>query len=137
VIHCGNTGNNNNLISPPEEDLKTAIISLNEAHLTLGITKFHIHLLSENPGGTVSEKRLRRILKNAEGRPLPRPSPLSLQFKLRQRHVYPSPRHHQMDGSGRGQVFVFRQEKRFVTKELVSEGQFVWKGDPFIIVSKW
>jgi hypothetical protein len=45
-------------ISPPEEDLKTAIISLKERHPTLGITKYHTLLLSENPEWIVSEKRL-------------------------------------------------------------------------------
>jgi len=134
VIHCGNTGNNNNLISPPEEDLKTAIISLNEGHLTLGITKFHIHLLSESPGGTVSENRLRRILKNSEGHP----SPPGLQFKLRPRHVYPSPRHKWTAAVEVKYLYFDKKKgKGVITNELVSEGQFVWKEDPFIIASKW
>jgi len=56
-------------ISPPEEDLKKVVTSLKNEHPALGVAKLHTLLLSENPSWTVSEKRLRRILKrlNSDG----------------------------------------------------------------------
>src|SRR5260370_39745723 len=51
--------------SPPEEDLKASVASLKNEHPALGIAKLHAVLLSENPSWAVSEKRLRRILKNS------------------------------------------------------------------------
>ena len=52
-------------ISPAEEDLKAAVTSLKKEHPSLGIAKLHALLLSENSSWTVSEKLLRRILKNS------------------------------------------------------------------------
>ncbi|KAH9957514.1 hypothetical protein BC827DRAFT_1157234 [Russula dissimulans] len=75
-------------ISPPEEDLKTAIISLKERHPTLGITKYHTLLLSENPEWIVK-------------------------------------------------YFDKKKEKGLVAREPISEGQLVWKEDPFIIAPEW
>jgi hypothetical protein len=144
-------------ISPGEEDLNTALTSLKKAHPALGITKLHTLLLSENPSWTVSEKRLRRILKNHN-------------------HRSDADDHHQADelesatpggpssGSGHAAAAphaypsstlvegldVFRwtptievkyfdkqKGKGLVAKEPISEGQVVWKEDPFIIAPEW
>jgi hypothetical protein len=107
-------------ISPPEEDLNTAVLSLKKEHPALGIAKLHALLLSENPAWTVSEKRLSRILKKSDpqqqlqqqqqrqaagsldggsgGSPAGRPSTAS------ETHAYPSSRRRQMDYGRRGQV---------------------------------
>jgi hypothetical protein len=139
-------------ISPPEDDLKSTVISLKEAHPALGVTKLHALLLSENPAWTVSEKRLRRIL-NAEG--------LILQQQQQQRGsdiaasgpvpsassstvpLYPSST--LVEGldvtnwTAAVQVKHFGRErgKGLIAKEPISEGQVVWKEDPFIIAPEW
>ena len=52
-------------ISPPEEDLRSAVAFLKKEHPALGIAKLHALLLSENLSWAVSEKRLRWILKTS------------------------------------------------------------------------
>ncbi|KAH9957510.1 hypothetical protein BC827DRAFT_1270204 [Russula dissimulans] len=137
-------------ISPPEEDLKAAIISLKERHPTLGITKLHTLLLSENPGWTVSEKRLRRILKNSESHASPRqhqglesdPTGSSIQVSS-ETHVYPSStlieglNIAKWTAAVEVKYFDKKKGKGLVAKEPISEGQFVWKEDPFIIAPEW
>jgi hypothetical protein len=54
------------VVGPTNQGLKSTVVSLKKAHLTLGIAKLHAPLLSENLAWTVCEKRLRRVL-NAEG----------------------------------------------------------------------
>jgi hypothetical protein len=136
-------------ISPPEDDLKSTIISLKKAHPALGVTKLHALLLSENPTWTVSEKRLRRIL-NAEGLILqqqqkrdrdivvPGPSASSTTAPL-----YPSST--LVEGldvtkwTAAVEVKYFGRQrgKGLIAKEPISEGQVVWKEDPFIIAPEW
>jgi hypothetical protein len=145
-------------ISPPEEDLKTAVLSLKKEHPALGIAKLHALLLSENPAWTVSEKRLRRILKNSDpqqqlqqqqqqqrqaagsvdgGSPAGRPSTAS------ETHAYPSSA--LVEGldvakwTTAVEVHYFdrRKGKGLVAKEQISEGQVVWKEDPFVIAPEW
>ena len=53
-------------ISPPEDDLRRAIVNLKNQRPSLGISKVHSHLLATHPHWTVSEKRTRKILQ-AEG----------------------------------------------------------------------
>ncbi len=53
-------------ISPPEDELKRAIIDLKSQNPSLGISKVHAYLLAMYPHWTVSEKRTRKILQ-AEG----------------------------------------------------------------------
>ena len=121
------------LISPPEEDLKTAVVSLKNEHPTLGIAKLHALLLSENPTWTVSEKRLRRILKNWDSDP----------STATETHVYPSST--LVEGldiakwttTVEVKYFDRRKGKGLVAKEPISEGQVVWKEDPFVIAPEW
>ena len=127
------------LLSPLEEDLKTAVVSLKKEHPTLGIAKLHALLLSENPTWTVSEKRLRRILKNSDsdtpagGGPSPTTGT----------HVYPSST--LVEGldiakwttAVEVRYFDKRKGKGLVAKEPISEGQVVWKEDPFVIAPEW
>jgi hypothetical protein len=148
-------------ISPPEEDLKAAVISLKKGHPALGIAKLHSLLLSENPSWAVSEKRLRRILKNSKpdgplaqhegleyatiGTPRgPGPSsssPSSTGSKAA--HVYPSSTLVEgLDVSRwttaiKATYFDSKKGKGLVANEPISEGQHVWKEDPFIIAPEW
>jgi hypothetical protein len=147
-------------ISPAEEDLKAAVASLKKEHPALGIAKLHARLLSENSSWAVSEKRLRRILKNSNpDGPLaqhqglgcatidtprgPEHSSSPSTTGSKAAHVYPSST--LVEGLDVSkwtkaiEVKYFDREKGkgFVAKEPISEGQVVWKEDPFIIAPEW
>jgi hypothetical protein len=147
-------------ISPSEEDLKAAVASLKKEHPALGIAKLHALLLSENPSWAVSEKRLRRILKNSNPddplaqhqglecaatgtprRPGPSSSPSTTGSKTA--HVYPSSTLVEGLAVSRWtttievKYFDRKKGKGLVAKEPISEGQVVWKEDPFIIAPEW
>ncbi|KAI0252303.1 hypothetical protein BJV78DRAFT_1204339 [Lactifluus subvellereus] len=135
-------------ISPPEEDLKSTIVSLKKAHPALGIAKLHALLLSENPAWTVSEKRVRRIL-NAEGlihqqnrgvaAAASGPSPSSTAVSS----LYPSST--LVEGLDVAkwttaievEYFGRQRGKGLIAKEPIPEGQVVWKEDPFITAPEW
>lgn len=140
-------------ISPGEEDLTTAVASLKKAHPALGIAKLHALLLSENPSWTVSEKRLRRILKNTPSSdPMQResstgepagPSNSSSGSEGAHARVYPSST--LVEGLDVSRWTTAIEVKYFdkikgkglVAKEPISEGQVVWKEDPFVIAPEW
>jgi hypothetical protein len=153
-------------ISPPEEDLKAAVASLKNGHPALGTVKLHALLLSENPSWAVSEKRLRRILKNSNpdgpglaslaqhqglehattGTGTPRgpglfSSPSTTGSKAA--HLYPSSTLVEGLDVSRWtttievKYFDKKKGKGLVAKEPISEGQVVWKEDPFIIAPEW
>ena len=126
-------------ISPPEDALKSAVLSLRNEHPTLGVTKLHVLLLSEHPEWTVSEKRLRRMM-TAEG--------LTLQRKVTAAaataaHIYPSSA--LIEGLDVSKwtaavsikYFDKQRGKGLIAKEAISEGQVIWKEDPFIIAPEW
>ncbi|KAI9454647.1 hypothetical protein BJY52DRAFT_1283286 [Lactarius psammicola] len=134
------------LISPPEEVLRSAVLSLRKDHPTLGVAKLHALLLSEKSEWAVSEKRLRRIM-TAEGLTLqPQPqrkvTPAASGASPRT-HIYPSST--LIEGldiakwTAAVEVKYFDKQrgKGLVTKEPISEGQVVWKEDPFIIAPEW
>ncbi|KAH8988997.1 SET domain-containing protein [Lactarius hatsudake] len=126
-------------ISPPEEDLRSAVLSLRNEHPTLGVVKLHALLLSENSEWAVSEKRLRRIM-TAEGLTLQRKATPAAESGA---HTYPSST--LIDGldvakwTAAVEVKYFDKQrgKGLITKESISEGQVVWKEDPFIIAPEW
>ena len=143
-------------ISPGEEDLTTAVASLKKAHPALGIAQLHALLLSENPSWTVSEKRLRRVLKNtasssdptptqresSTGKPAG-PSGSSSGSDAALARVYPSST--LVEGLDVSRWTTAIEVKYFdkikgkglVAKEPISEGQVVWKEDPFVIAPEW
>ena len=139
-------------VSPPEEDLNKVVTSLKKEHPALGVAKLYTLLLSENPLWTVSEKRLRRILKslNSDG-PLAQQALESATGTTRGRgldfskaaHVFPS--FALVEGLDISRwtttievkYFDRKKGKGFVAKEPISEGQVVWKEDPFIIAPEW
>ena len=142
-------------ISPGEEDLTTAVASLKKAHPELGIAKLHALLLSENPSWTVSEKRLRRVLKNAAsssgpmqresstGEPAGPEAGSSSGPDAVLARVYPSST--LVEGLDVSRWTTAIEVKYFdkikgkglVAKEPISEGQVVWKEDPFVIAPEW
>jgi hypothetical protein len=130
-------------ISPPEEDLKTAITSLKKGHPALGIAKLHALVLSENPSWTVSEKRLRRIIKNSDSQQQGVDSAAGGTSTTSETHVYPSSA--LVEGLDVAKwttaievkYFDRRKGKGLVAKEPIHEGQVVWKEDPFVVAPEW
>ena len=142
-------------ISPGEEDLTTAVASLKKAHPALGIAKLHALLLSENPSWTVSEKRLRRVLKNtasssdstqhesSTGEPAVPEAGSSSGSEAAHARVYPSST--LVEGLDVSRWTTAIEVKYFdkikgkglVAKGPISEGQVVWKEDPFVIAPEW
>jgi len=147
-------------ISPAEEDLKAAVASLKKEHPPLGIAKLHALLLSDNPSWVVSEKRLRRILKNSnpDGALTQRqgleyattdttrgtgPSSSPSTAGPKAARVYPSStlvrglEVSRWTTTIKVKYFDRIKGKGLIAKEPISEGQIVWKEDPFIIAPEW
>ena len=133
-------------ISPPEEALRSAVQSLRNQHPTLGVAKLHAVLLSENSEWAVSEKRLRRMM-IAEGLTL-QPPPQQRKATTTPKaspgaHIYPSST--LIEGldvtkwtaAAEIKYFDKRRGKGIIAKEAISEGQVIWKEDPFIIAPEW
>ena len=123
---------------PSEEELKAALQALREQHPKLGIAKLHVLLLSENPTWSVSEKRTRKIIQN-EG--------LSLK-PANARHGTvdtPHPVSKVIEGLDvskwtakvRVKYFDSYKGKGLVATEKISEGDVLWKEDPFILAPEW
>lgn len=145
-------------ISPPEDELRRAIVDLKSQHPGLGVSKVHSYLLAMYPHWTVSEKRTRKILQ-AEGL-----------TTLAASHV------HVAGGGGGGgggggkgasgnydtSVTVFptsrvmphldtrrwsprvavkymdnRKGKGLVATEDIAQGETLWREDPFVIAPEW
>ena len=147
--------------SPGEEDLTAAAASLKQSHPALGIAKLHALLLSENPSWTVSEKRLRRVLKNNNnnnsssdptqhepatspgGGPAGPSSSPGSEAAHRDARVYPSST--LVEGLDVARWTTAIEVKYFdgikgkglVAKEPISEGQVLWKEDPFVVAPEW
>jgi hypothetical protein len=49
-------------VAPTDAELSPVIQSLRQSNPSLGLSKFHSLLLSQNPEWTVSEKRIKKIL---------------------------------------------------------------------------
>ena len=121
-------------ISPPEDDLKHALLALKTANPTLGIPKIHALLLAAHPAWTVSEKRTRKILQS-EG--------LVQTSGAVAGHNYPSSK--LIDGLDVGKwtakievkYFGKAKGKGLVAKEAIADGEVLWKEDPFILAPEW
>ena len=128
-------------ISPPEEALRSAVLSLRSQHPSLGVSKLHALLVSENTGWTVSEKRVRRIM-TAEGLTL-QPQSQRKATPASGAHIYPSSTLIEGLDVAKWTVaveikyFDKQRGKGLIAKEPISEGQVVWKEDPFIIAPEW
>ncbi|KAH9969393.1 SET domain-containing protein [Lactifluus volemus] len=113
-------------ISPLEHDLKSTVQSLKNAHPTLGVPKLLALLLSENPTWTVSEKRFRRVLQQQQQQAK---KPHSVLF------VYPSST--LIQGLDLTKIFWQAKGKGLIAREPITEGQVIWKEDPFVIAPEW
>lgn len=124
-------------ISPTEEALKLALVSLKSEHPTLGIIKTHALLLAKYPEWVVSEKRTRKILQG-EG--------LILNDSTGAENpntVYPSSRVipdldiPRWTTKVAVKYFDKKKGKGLVATQDISEGEAIWREDPFIIAPEW
>ncbi|KAI0758953.1 SET domain-containing protein [Fomes fomentarius] len=123
-------------ISPPEDVLKSALLALKSANPTIGVPKIHTLLLAEHPEWIVSEKRTRKVLQseglvqNAAGAPSPG-------------QIFPnSGLIDDLDiakWTTKVEVKYFNKikGKGLVAKEQITEGETIWKEDPFILAPEW
>lgn len=123
-------------VSPPEEELKDALVTLKHQNPSLGISKIYALLLRTYPSWTVSEKRTRKILQN-EGLVLS-----STPIK-RTTIAYPSsrviPHLDVTQWTNKVEVSFFDQQKGkgLIATSDIEEGEVIWKEDPFIIAPEW
>lgn len=105
-----------------DDDLRLALIRLKKEKPHLGVSKIHGLLLEANPTWSVSEKRVRKVL---------------------QTRAYPSSSlNKSLDidkWSKKIQVQYFDavRGKGLVATEKISEGEVIWKEDPFILAPEW
>ena len=132
-------------ISPPEDDLRRAIIDLKSQNPSLGISKVHAYLLAMYPHWTVSEKRTRKILQ-AEGLTLITPSHSGAFPQTNYDpsvSVFPAsrviPHLDTRRWSPRVAVRYIdnKKGKGLVATEDIAQGETLWREDPFIIAPEW
>ena len=124
-------------ISPSEDDLKGALLALKTANPTLGIPKIHALLLAEHPEWMVGEKRTRKVLQH-EGL-----GQTASGNGAAPGQVYPTSK--LIEGldvakwTTKVEVKYFGKAKGkgLVAKEAISEGEVIWKEDPFILAPEW
>ena len=131
--------------SPTDEDLKAALQDLRSQHPSLGTQKIHVLLLATQPGWTVSEKRVRKILQ-AEGLVVVPPKPKlkdEAEENTNKGTIYPSSRI--IEGLNVNQWtnkvivkdFGRAKGKGLVASEDIKEGDVVWKEDPWMVSAEW
>jgi hypothetical protein len=125
-------------VSPPEDDLKAALVAIKSANPSLGITKTHALLLASYPTWVVSEKRTRKLLQH-EGLVLNPTTPPGTPEVV----VYPSSRviHnldvHRWTPKVKVKYFDKKKGKGLVAAQEIKEGEVIWKEDPFILAPEW
>ncbi|PCH43168.1 SET domain-containing protein [Wolfiporia cocos MD-104 SS10] len=131
--------------SPTDDELKQILVALRAENPTLGVPKLHALLATRQPDWTVSEKRTRKILQSA-GLVLTPSSAQTVgagQDGAERREIHPSS--HVIEGldvakwTKKVEVKYFnkRKGKGLVATEKISEGETIWKEDPFILAPEW
>ena len=120
-------------MSPSDDELKIALIDIKTANPTLGISKVHALLQSKYPEWTVSEKRTRKILQSqgliVQPEPAKAPYPSS--------SVVPNLDLNKWSTKVEVKYFNRKKGKGLVATERISEGETIWKEDPFILAPEW
>ncbi|KAG8215343.1 hypothetical protein J3R82DRAFT_8938 [Butyriboletus roseoflavus] len=121
-----------------EVELRAALISLKKEKPTFGVAKIHTLLLEAHPTWAVSEKRVRKILQsegliatekdNGTG-PTIASYPVSRLNKSLDVTKW----------SSKVKVHYFNaiKGKGLIATEKISEGEVLWKEDPFILAPEW
>ena len=126
---------------PSDDDLKELLKTLRKENPSLGTAKLHAVLISSRPNWTVSEKRVKKILQ-AENLVVGPPAPKNAK-KAGNSHLYPTSKViDKLDVSRwttkvRVANFGGTKGKGLVATEKISEGEVIWKEEPFIIAPEW
>jgi hypothetical protein len=127
---------------PAEEELKTALVALRSQNPALGIPKTHALLLSTHPGWSVSEKRIRKVLKEVAGSNGAADVTKNGDAAANG-IVYPSSRVIEKLDVGKWtkkvevRFFDRVKGKGLVAKERIEEEEEIWKEDPFVVAAEW
>lgn len=130
------------MATPTENELKAALVELRGQNPALKITKLHARLLAEHPDWTVSEKRTRKLLQ-AEGLVLSPPKVNPNVAKVNADTLIPVSK--VIDGldvarwSKKIEVKYFNRMKGkgLVATDKLTQGDAIWKEDPFILAPEW
>jgi hypothetical protein len=124
--------------SPPEEDLKAALVNIKSANPSLGITKTHALLLATYPTWVVSEKRTRKLLQHEglvlNGATLPGSPEIAVYPTSRVIQGLDVPR---WTPKVKVKYFDKKRGKGLVATQEIKEGEVLWKEDPFILAPEW
>ena len=129
-------------IPPSDSDLSSTLATLRGEKPTLGISKLHTLLLSENPGWLVSEKRTRKVLQslgltNTVKNPTPG-STGELKHPLSKLLDGLDPLKYTQKGPTlRVEYFDQMKGKGLIATTDISEGEVIWKEDPFALAPEW
>ncbi|KAH0834097.1 hypothetical protein J3R83DRAFT_11384 [Lanmaoa asiatica] len=121
-----------------EVELRAALIALKKERPTLGVAKIHSLLLEAQPTWAVSEKRVRKILQSEGLIATGKDNGTGLTIA-----TYPVSRlNKSLDvtkWSSKVKVHYFNtiKGKGLVATEKISEGEVLWKEDPFILAPEW
>ncbi|KAF9238635.1 cytochrome P450 [Melanogaster broomeanus] len=128
-------------IAVAEDELRTALLAIRKENPTLGVVKLHILLLKTYPTWAVSEKRVRKILQS-EGLVATEKENGSA-YNGATLVIHPTSRlNESLDvkkWSSKVEVHYFNaaKGKGLVATEKISEGEIVWREDPFVLAPEW
>lgn len=126
--------------TPPEDELRDALVSLKLHNPALGIAKTHALLLALHPAWAVSEKRTRKILQS-EGLVLcgmpTRTSGDSTPAVYPSSRVIPDFAVNKWTQKVEVRYFDQKKGKGLVATADIAEGEAIWKEDPFILAPEW
>lgn len=125
-------------VAVAEVELRTALITLKKEKPTLGVAKVHTQLLEAHPTWAVSEKRVRKILQSEELIATEKDNGTGSTIA-----TYPVSRlNNSLDVTiwcrkVKVRYFDAIKGKGLVSTEKISEGEVLWKEDPFILAPEW
>ncbi|KAI6126309.1 hypothetical protein EDD16DRAFT_313552 [Pisolithus croceorrhizus] len=132
----------------PDDELRTALITLKREKPTLGVAKIHTLLLDTNPTWSVSEKRVRRVLQEEgllingiAGNASEKAN--DNENGAKSTRVYPSSSlNKSLDVNKWSKKIEVRyfdaiKGKGLVATEQIAQGEVIWKEDPFILAPEW
>ncbi|KAK7688770.1 hypothetical protein QCA50_008309 [Cerrena zonata] len=126
--------------TPPENELKDVLTALRNDNPTLGVPKLHALLLATRPDWAVSEKRARKILQN-EGLVLN--SNTSTKQNSAKGDSFPKSKLIEALDVSRitdkvdVHYFDTKKGKGLLAKQKLTDGEVVWKEDPFVLAPEW
>lgn len=129
----------NNLVSPSDDEVISAIRTSRIQNATLGVVKLQASVLAANPSWALSEARIRKILKK-HGLGLANNNTAQSLDAGEQTPI--SRLNDELDlarWSSKVKVSMFdaRKGKGLVATEDIKEGEIIWKEEPFVYCAAW